>query len=290
MPWLAESRTVQLPEGPIRYRDLGSGPSLVFVHGALVNGNLWRHVVPALTDRFRCLVPDWPLGSQELPLAATADLTPPGIAATIVRFCDALGLEAPALVANDTGAAISQIAVANHPERFGALVLTNGDAFENFLPPRYRYLTWAGHVPPVLWALVQSLRIPLVRALPIAYGPLTYRGVPADIARTYVTPAATNAAVRENLARALRGISSRYTLEAAEKLERFAGPSLLVWSDDDPIFPFSYATRLAAKLRNARVERITGSRCYVPEDQPELLVRHLRAFFAEGAAQAPRAG
>ena len=36
----------------------------MFVHGALVNGDLWRKVVPELAKDFRCITPDWPLGSH----------------------------------------------------------------------------------------------------------------------------------------------------------------------------------------------------------------------------------
>jgi pimeloyl-ACP methyl ester carboxylesterase len=287
MSWLSEYRQLDLPEGSIRYRELGAGPAILFVHGLLVNGNLWREVVPRLTDRFRCIVPDWPLGSHELPMKATADLTPPGIAETIVRFADALGLEDVTLVANDTGGAISQMAVARHPARFARLVLTNGDAFENFLPLRYRYLCWSAYVPGMLFLLAQTLRLGMVRQLPIAYGPLTTRPIPADIAQTYVKPAAESAAIRENLARTLRAISPKDTLAAAEGLRRFTGSALLVWSADDSIFPFDHAERLATLLPNARVERITGSRCFVPEDQPALLATKIRQFLdATGTKQA----
>ena len=51
-------RSVQLPHGTIRYRDEGTGEPLLFVHGLLVNGALWRKVTPTLTREFRCLVPE----------------------------------------------------------------------------------------------------------------------------------------------------------------------------------------------------------------------------------------
>ena len=63
MNWTSEHRTVDLPEGTVRYRDIGSGAPVLFVHGLLVNGNLWRAVAPPLAERFRCIVPDWPIGS-----------------------------------------------------------------------------------------------------------------------------------------------------------------------------------------------------------------------------------
>lgn len=61
-----------------------------------------------------------------------------------------------------------------------------------------------------------------------------------------------------------------------------------MWSDDDPIFPFEYATRLAAELPGARVEKIHGSRTFVPEDQPGLLVERIAAFL-DAAAPGRRA-
>ena len=58
---------IRLPQGTIRYRDAGSGEPIVFVHGLLVNGELWRDVDAAAWRKdFRVIVPDWPLGSQEL--------------------------------------------------------------------------------------------------------------------------------------------------------------------------------------------------------------------------------
>jgi len=69
-------RDVQLPSGTIRYHERGTGPPVVFVHGLLVNANLWRHVVPAVAGAgFRCLAPDWPLGSHTIPVPQ-ADLSP----------------------------------------------------------------------------------------------------------------------------------------------------------------------------------------------------------------------
>ena len=53
-----------LPQGTINVRDTGrpDGQPIVFVHGFLTDGTLWRKVVPRLEDEFRCVWPDWPLG------------------------------------------------------------------------------------------------------------------------------------------------------------------------------------------------------------------------------------
>ena len=76
---------IRTSAGPVRYYEVGQGPALVFVHGLLVNGALWRKVVPLLSDRFRCIVPDWPLGSHHVPMSSAADLSPPGLARTVAE-------------------------------------------------------------------------------------------------------------------------------------------------------------------------------------------------------------
>jgi len=56
-------------------------PPVVFVHGLLVNGDLWRKVVPRVADAgYRCITPDLPLGAHETPLEPRADLSVPGVA------------------------------------------------------------------------------------------------------------------------------------------------------------------------------------------------------------------
>src|SRR5256885_8108334 len=94
--------------GKVRSGERGGGPPVVFVHGVLVNGDLWRGVVPRVADAgFRCITPDLPLGSHERPMDRDADLTPPALARMIVELIDRLGLGRPVVVANDTGGALT---------------------------------------------------------------------------------------------------------------------------------------------------------------------------------------
>src|SRR3954451_6357116 len=100
--------------GKVRYRERGDGPPVLFLHGVLVNGDLWRDVVPRVADAgFRCIAPDLPIGGHELSMDEDADLSPPGLARLIVEVIDGLGLDKPILVGNDTGGALTQIAMAN---------------------------------------------------------------------------------------------------------------------------------------------------------------------------------
>src|SRR4051812_20179821 len=200
-----------LSQGTIHYRQSGAGPPIVFVHGLLVDGRLWRKVTPLLQDRFRCIVPDLPLGSHRTPMNADADLSPPGLARLVADFLEALELEDVVLVANDTGGAISQITAANHPERVGRLILNHCDAFENFLPPAFRPLQWAARVPGLLTAVLQGMRFAPMRRLPIAYGWLIKRDFAGAPTREWVDPYLSDRAIRRDTAKVLRGIDPRYT-------------------------------------------------------------------------------
>src|SRR4051794_18015076 len=73
-------RAVQLPQGTVEYREAGSGPPVVLLHGLLVDGTLWRDVVARLAPGFRVLVPELPFGCHRLPLAPGQPLAPPDVA------------------------------------------------------------------------------------------------------------------------------------------------------------------------------------------------------------------
>src|SRR6202451_3846054 len=157
--------SVDLRQGTVRYRDTGGdGEAIVFVHGLLVNGSLWRKVTPALQSAgYRCIAPDWPLGSHLPAMRPDADTTPRGVARLVADFLTALALSGATIVANDTGGAIAQLLVTEHPERVGRLVLTPCDCFENFLPPAFRPLQWIARVPGALTLVMQPMRVASVR-------------------------------------------------------------------------------------------------------------------------------
>jgi pimeloyl-ACP methyl ester carboxylesterase len=275
-------RSVQLDAGTIHYRESGSGPAIVFAHGLLVNGTLWRKVTPLLDDRFRCVVPDLPLGSHPEPLKPDADLTPPGVARILADFIAALDLDDATLVGNDTGGAISQIVAANHPERLGRLVLTPCDAYENFLPPFFRPLQYAAKVPGLLTALVQPTRLRAMQRGPLAFGMLiSPENIDPDVLDAWVRPYLNDSGIRRDTIKFLRSISNRYTLEAAEKLRHFDRPTLIAWAPEDRFFKLRYAERLASEMPNARLVRIENSRTFVSEDQPERLAEEIAAFVNE---------
>jgi pimeloyl-ACP methyl ester carboxylesterase len=269
---------IQLPQGAVRYRDEGSGPTtVVLIHGLLVDGRLWDDIVPLLAREARVVVPDLPLGSHHVPVRADADLTPYGLAKLIADFLEALELTDVTLVGNDTGGGLCQIAVTRHPERVGALVLTPCDAFENFPPKMFRPLQYVGgYVPGALALIGQATRSKRLAKSQLGFGPLALNHRP-ELYVSWLEPARKDSKVRRDLKKVLRGIRPRFTLEAAEKLSAFGKPALIAWADKDRFFPYEHAERLA-KLLNARLETISPSKTFVSLDQPERLAALVAEF------------
>src|SRR5688572_9796263 len=196
--------TIESPQGQVAYRELGEGEPILFVHGLLVDGRLWDGVAERLAPRFRCIVPDWPMGSHRTAMNADADLSPPALAGVIVASMDALGLERATIVGNDTGGAVSQMLTAAHPDRVERLVLTNCDTFEHFPPFPFNLLPMIARLPGGLTALQAPNRFAAVRRM--GFAPLVNRPIPQELVDSWLEPAATDKAIKRDLLTILRGI------------------------------------------------------------------------------------
>lgn len=282
-------KSIELEQGRIHYREQGQGDPIVFVHGLLVDGRLWRGVTPALVAGHRCIVPELPLGSHREPLAAGADRSPRGVAHLIADLIAGLELDGVTVVANDTGGALAQILAAERPERLGRLVLTNCDCLENFLPPVIRPLQWLAHVPGAYALLARSTGSARVRRSPLAYGMLTHRPIPDELTAAWTEPL-RRPEIRADTVAFLKRIDKRDTLRAAEVLHERPVPTLLAWAPDDLIFRLRYAERLRDMIPGARLETIADSRAFVPEDQPQRLAELIAGFVAEAAGAEAGAG
>jgi pimeloyl-ACP methyl ester carboxylesterase len=280
-PDLGPAQTLDLGGGrTVRAHVTGEGPPIVFVHGALVNANLWRKVVARL-DGFKRVTLDLPLGSHLEPMPRDADLRPPALADLIADSLAALELTDVTLVGNDTGGGLSQIVATRRPERIGALVLTSCDAFDSFPPRFFRIVLAPARVPGMIPIAFGGLRLRPLRRLPIAYGWLTTGPIDRDAEDSYVLPVLTRGGIRRDVRKLLGGLDPTYTLDAAAKLASWDRPALIAWSEKDRFFPTEHAERLAKVIPNARLEWIAGARTFAMEDEPERVAAVIGAFMRE---------
>ena len=271
---------VDLPSGPVHYSERGSGRPVLCLHGYLMGEELFAPLAERLADAgLRCITPTWPLGAHRSPMSPEADLTPYGLARIVADFCEALDLDDVVLLGTDTGGALCQVVATRHPDRIGAMVLTNCDAFDNFPPSFFRLLVPLAAVPGGLTALLQALRLRALRRSPVGYGLLSHRTID-DLTARWARAVLENAAVRRDLRKVTRALRSEVTEEAARELPRFDRPTLLAWARDDRFFPLEHAQRLAALLPDSRVEVIEKSRTFSMIDQPDVLAALVVALAA----------
>ena len=274
---------IELSHGTIHYRDQGSGPVIVLIHGLLVNATVWDPLIAELSTGARCIAPDLPLGSHRIPMPADADLSPLGVANLIAELIEALELSDVTLVGNDTGGALCQLVCAHHPARLGRLVLTNCDAFEHFPPPALRPIIWGlARIPGSVAALDLLGRSRLMRKASMSLAPLTVEPVPDALLKDWISPL-HDRGVRRDLTRVARGIAPDVMLDAEPGLRRFDRPALIVWGMRDKFFPVADAQRLAQTLPDARLERIDNARTFVQLDDPGRLAELIGGFVASAA-------
>ena len=272
---------VELSAGPIEYEDTGgSGPVVVLVHGLLMNGSLWRHVLADLRSDHRCVVPTLPLGGHHRPMRPDADLSLRGQARLLAELLERLDLRDVTLAFNDWG---GPLLIASH-ERVGRLVPASCEAFDNYPPGVPGHMAWlACKVPGGVNAALQPLRLRALRRLPITFGWMSKRPVPNEVMDGWLHPVLTQREIRRDLVKYAGGARrARPELVAAtEALSDFDRPALVAWAAEDRVMPPEHGRRLAELLPNARLVEIPDSYTLIPEDQPRELAQAIRELVRE---------
>ncbi|MFF4035149.1 alpha/beta fold hydrolase [Streptomyces sviceus] len=274
-------REIELSSGTIAYEDSGGDrPTVVLLHGWMMDASLWDGPIADLSADHRCIAPTLPFGAHHHPMSADADLSLSGIARLVTEFLDRLDLHDVTLVGNDTGGALVQLLMRDGAARVGRVVLVSCDAFDNFPPGLTgKTLALAGKLPPRVFGLfMQQMRLRPLRRLPFAFGWLTLRG-DAATAR-WTKPVMQQSEIRYDAVRTLRAAASDapLLLAAAEHLASFDDPALVVWASGDRVMPPEHGRRLAELLPHGRLVEVADSYTLVPLDQPTELARHIREF------------
>ncbi|HEY0649526.1 alpha/beta fold hydrolase, partial [Phenylobacterium sp.] len=134
-------KRLQLDGAGVFYREAGpaDAPVLLLPHGYPCSSFEFRNYMPALADRWRLLAPDFPgCGLSDDPEGFAYDFD--GYAAFLQRFLDALDVQRFAIYLHDFGSQIGLRLAIQAPERVAALILQNGDIYEDALGPKYQPL------------------------------------------------------------------------------------------------------------------------------------------------------
>jgi pimeloyl-ACP methyl ester carboxylesterase len=265
-----------LTQATIEYQEFGprdsAYPPVLFVHGILVDGRLWRDVAENLGRRgFRCIVPTLPLGSHTIPVSDATVLSLTGVAELINDAIVALDLSDVTLVGSDTGGGLCQLVVDAHPDRIGRLVLTNCDAFEECPPFPFDLVFGLLRGPVSIKALSGAMRWEMLRSSALGYGLLINRPDP-DMTAAWLQPCRNDSRICRDLAALLRQVAKTDLTDVATRLSRFDKPVTLVWGQLDRCFSPSLGRRLAAAFGNGKLVEVPDAKTFVSLDNPGAVI------------------
>ncbi len=129
-------KTIEVEGLEIFYREAGpeTAPSIILLHGFPTSSHMFRNLIPALSDKFHVVAPDYPgYGYSSMPTIDEFDYTFDRIAEVIDSFLEKLGLEKYSLYVFDYGAPVGFRIAAKHPDRVEALIVQNGNAYDEGL-------------------------------------------------------------------------------------------------------------------------------------------------------------
>ena len=265
--------------GNIAYREAGSGPVAIFVHGVMVNGHLWDRLIERLADVRCCIAVDI-LAHGATSARADQDLSFDAQAGMLAAFCRAMKFDHVDVVANDSGGGIAQIFAARHPELIRSLVLTNCDTHDNWPPkqaePLHRLAVEGG-----LGAIGQRMLedVAFARAGFAAGFEHPDQLSPEDF-RTWLEPLFNSPASARNLERFIIAFDNKQTVAVEPLLRKLEAPTLIVWGTSDVFFPVTWAYWLRDTIPGARdVVELDGAKLFHPWERPAELAAALRDFW-----------
>ncbi len=250
-------RTIELDGMELFYREAGppDAPAVLLPHGYPCSSFQYRGLMAALGDRWHLLAPDLPgFGLSGTPERA---LTFEGYADWLERFAAAQGLERFALYLHDYGSQFGLRVAMRAPERVAALIIQNGDIYEDQLGPKYDWLKayWADPTPEGRAAMAanvseEGFRDEFVGELP----PHLAERVPPDLWKLHWrlmdTPARREhvVALFEDQATTLADFPAQQAY-----LREHRPPALIAWGPHDGYMPAGAARAYLRDLPDAEL-------------------------------------
>lgn len=129
-------KTTKINDLDIFYRDAGpsNAPAILLMHGFPTSSNMFRNLIPRLADSFRVIAPDYPgFGLSSMPDHKSYAYTFENYADIVDKLAEQLGVSKYSLYVMDYGAPVGYRLALRHPERVQALVVQNGNAYDEGL-------------------------------------------------------------------------------------------------------------------------------------------------------------
>ena len=278
-------RTMTVDGLAIFYREAGPvrAPTVVLLHGFPTSSHMFRHLIPALSDTFHAVAPDYPgFGSSAMPTVEEFAYTFDHLADVIDGFVQQLGLATYSLYVMDYGAPVGFRLAVKHPERVQALIVQNGNAYTEglgeFWQPFRAY--WKDRTEKNAAPLQQFLTLEATK-WQYTHGVRNAEAISPDnwTVDQSVQDRPGNKAIQLQLFYDYGANPPRYPQWHAY-FRAYQPPTLVVWGKNDPIFPAAGAHPYKRDLHTIEFHLLdTGH--FALEEDGEVIARHMRHFLTK---------
>jgi len=279
--WASHQRWVEVDGVPANVIELGAGPPLLLVHGLAGRWQNWLENIPRFAGGRRVVAVDLPgFGASPMP---RTEISIAAYARFLEGLCDALSIDAAAVVGNSMGGQIAaELAIAS-PQRVERLMLVSAAGISAEQIERRAVMT-GGRV------LAALMTRSVARHPAMARRPATRR-----IALSFVVrhPERLSAPLAHELMQGaakpgfLPALEAVLTHRISERLPQIACPTSVVWGEDDHVIPVRDAARFGKLVPDVRVE-VWPDTGHVPMlERPARFNALLEAFLSEQPDERP---
>jgi pimeloyl-ACP methyl ester carboxylesterase len=262
----------------IAYRQAGSGPALVLIHGITSSSATWQRVIPYLARHFTVIAPDLAgHGDSDKP---RGDYSLGAHASSIRDLMLVLGHERASIVGHSLGGGIAMQFAYQFPERCERLALVDTGGLGRDVNVLLRAATLPG--AEFVLPLLAATRI--LDAGRLAAGVLGSLGLRArtdieEIARGHAT--LSDAEARAAFVHTLRSVvePGGQRIDASNRLYLSAHiPFLLIWGEHDSIIPIAHGRAAHEQVAQSRLEVFADSGHFPQLDEPHRFIDVLVDF------------
>jgi pimeloyl-ACP methyl ester carboxylesterase len=286
-----KNQTITVDGQTIFYREAGDKekPTILLLHGFPTSSHMFRNVIPALADKFHLVAPDYPgFGYSSMPLVDTFEYTFDHLAEIMDKFVTQIGLERYSLYVMDYGAPVGYRIAVKHPEKIEALIVQNGNAYDEglgeFWEPLRAY--WSDPTEKNKNALKKFLTLEATR-WQYTHGVKNENAISPDnwIHDQMLLDRPGNNEIQLQLFYDYKSNPPLY-LQWQEYFRKYQPPTLVVWGRNDIIFPKEGAIPYQRDLENVQIHLLNTGH-FALEEEGEQIAELISRFLLTNRKTAP---
>jgi pimeloyl-ACP methyl ester carboxylesterase len=277
-----QHKTVQVGDLEIFYREAGQpdAPTIVLLHGFPTSSQMFRNLIPALSDEYHIVAPDYPgFGNSSMPTTDEFSYTFDNLANVVDQFLDVIGVDQYSIYLMDYGGPVGFRLATRHPDRVQALIVQNANAYDEglreFWDPFRAY--WKNRSDMTAEPLIGFLNVETTK-WQWTHGTRNEKSITPDtwIVDQYYLDRPDNQEIQLALFYDYGSNPSLYPSWQAY-FRQYQPPTLIVWGKNDYIFPAEGAYPYQEDLKNLEFHLLdTGH--FALEEDGEFIAARIRAF------------